>query len=261
MAGGVPSGRAKARRQEDVDLNGIEQFLSTRDADRARATFRKLARHAIGQWVLTGGLAIELHCLRLGRVPSLRALNDLDFVTGAFDCFPETLAEDFLFRHIHPSDPAGKILLQFVDPDSALRVDVFRASGATMSRTLRLDSPAGAIQVVSLEDLVARSARLALDVAEGLPVPAKHASDFLRLAELVDPAEVEASWQDHRKPDHPATFREANRVLQELIPARQHLLATVEYSKDTDEVCPRCAPTAAFRLADPKRILSLLGYC
>jgi hypothetical protein len=252
---------ARDRLQKNVALNGIERFLSARDADRADRTFRKLARHTIGEWALTGGLAIELHCLRLGRRPSLRALSDLDFIAGAFDCIPETLAEGFLFRHIHPADPPGKTLLQFIDPDSALRVDVFRAYGATLSRTSRLDSPAGPIQVVSLEDLVARSARLALDIAEGFPVPAKHASDFVRLAELVDPAEVEAAWQDHRKPAHPATFGEAHSVLQELIPARQNLLITVDYSKDTEEVCPRCAPTAAFRLADPQWILSLLGYC
>jgi hypothetical protein len=244
-----------------VVLNGIDRFLSARDADRAEHTFRKLARHAIGGWALTGGLAIELHCLRLGRPPCSRALNDLDFLAAAFDCIPETLARDFLFRHIHPGDPPGKTLLQFIDPDSALRVDVFRAYGATLSRTCRLETPAGPMQLVSLEDLAARSARLVFDIVEGVPVPAKHAKDFLRLAELAGAAEVEAAWQDHRKPTQPPTFAEAGGTLRDLIPARPNLLVGVDYSKDPAEVCPRCAATAAFRLADPEVVLSLLGYC
>ena len=239
----------------------IERFLSAAGADRAWRTLRKLARHHIGGWALTGGFAVEVHRLRRGRQASVRALNDIDFVAGAFECIPETLADDFLFRHIHPSDPPGKTILQLIDPDSALRVDVFRASGATMSRTSRLDLPAGACGLISLEDLVARSARLVLDLADGLPVSSKHAGDFLRLVEIVAPADVEAAWQEHRKPAHPATFEEADRLLQNLIPARQNLLITVDCSKDTGEVCPRCAPTPAFRLAEPKLVLSLLGYC
>jgi hypothetical protein len=89
----------------------------------------------------------------------------------------------------------------------------------------------------------------------------KHARDFLRLINLVEPAEVEAVWQDHRQPDHPLTFEKANALLHYLIPNHQELLVTAEYSKDTEAGCPRCSPTATFELANPNVILSLLGYC
>jgi hypothetical protein len=239
----------------------ILRFLSAADADRALRTLRKLTRHDIAGWALTGGFAIEIHSLLLGCLPSVRVLNDLDFVADAFDCIPETLADNFLFRHVHPLDPPGKTILQFIDPESALRIDVFRAYGATMRRTIRLDTPAGTIQLVSLEDLVARSARLVLDIAEGLPVPSKYAADFLRLVELVAPQGVEEAWQEHRKPTHPTTFDEANGLLQELLRARQNLFVPVDFSKNIEEVCPRCVPTSVFRLAEPKLVLSLLGYC
>jgi hypothetical protein len=65
----------------------------------------------------------------------------------------------------------------------------------------------------------------------------------------------------HRKPKHPATFGESNRLLQHLILTRPQLLITAHYSHDTKELCPRCEPTAAFRLADPNLIVALLGYC
>src|SRR5579864_341253 len=110
----------------------IQRFLSVAEGNRALGAFRKLARHEIWDWAITGGLAIELHSLRLGCQPSMRALNDVDFVVSGFDCIPETLGADFLFRHIHPLDPPGKTILQFIDPDSALRMDVFSAQGATM---------------------------------------------------------------------------------------------------------------------------------
>ncbi len=152
-------------------------------------------------------------------------------------------------------------MLQFIDPDNAMRMDVFRACGATMSRAFRLDLPSGAIRLISLEDLVARTARLTLDLAENVAVPFKHASDFLRLTELVDPSQVEIAWQDHRKPKHPATFAESKHLLQHLIPTRPQLIIAPHYSHDTKELCPRCKPTAAFRLADPNLIMTLLGYC
>jgi len=76
-------------------------------------------------------------------------------------------------------------MLQAVDPDSAVRVDVFRAYGRVMSRTSSADGPAGAIRLISLDDLTARAARLSLDLACGVPVARKYARDFLRLAERV----------------------------------------------------------------------------
>jgi hypothetical protein len=239
----------------------LQQFLSVSDADRASHTFQKLASHNIGPWAVTGGFAIEIHHLRLGRKSSIRSLNDLDFITGSFDCIPETLADDFLFRHIHPLDPPGKTMLQLIDPDSALRIDVFRAIGATMGRSSRLNLQSVTVQLISLEDLLAREARLALDLAQNIPVPSKYARDFLRLIELVNPADVETAWQDHRRTKHPVTFEEASSLLQDLIPAHPELLIAPRYSNDTEKACTRCQPTAAFQLADPKVVLSLLGYC
>jgi hypothetical protein len=212
----------------------------------------KLARHDIRNWALTGGLAFQIHGLNLGLRSSSRAFNDLDFVTTAFSDIPETLAEDFLFRHVHPCAPPGKTLLQLIDPDNALRIDVFRACGQTMSR---------AVPMVSLEDLVARAARLLLDLAGGVEVPSKHARDYLRFVELVDPAAMEAVWEDHRKPEQPATFGEAKAILRDLIPRSASLLITPQYSQDPNQVCRLCAPSGAFQLADPKLVLSILGYC
>ena len=191
----------------------------------------------------------------------MRSLNDIDFIASSFDCIPQTLADDFLFRHIHPLDPPGKTMLQFIDPESALRIDVFRANDAIMDRTFQQDLPAGTFQLISLEDLVAREAMLTLDLARHVPVPSKHAQDFLRLIELVDAEEVETAWQDHRNPQHPVTFAETKCLLQDLIPAHPELLITPSYSNNTEEICTRCNSTSAFQLADPKVVLSLLGYC
>jgi hypothetical protein len=129
------------------------------------------------------------------------------------------------------------------------------------SLSIRLESPSAAIQLISLEDLTARNARIVLDLAEGIPVLSKHARDFLGFVTLVDMAAVETVWQDHRKPNHPITFEETVSLLHYLIPTHQNLLVTAEYSKDTEAVCPRCSPTPTFQLANPNVILSLLGYC
>jgi hypothetical protein len=238
----------------------IQQFLCAGDAERAFNTLRKLALHEVSRWALVGGLAVEFHCLRGGHAPSIRHLNDIDFIAPAFDCIAETLAREFLFRHIHPFDPPGKTMMQLVDADTSLRVDLFRAYGEIMSRTISVDLPSGPLQVISLEDAVARAARLLLDLDASVPVPAKHADHYLRLSQLVKPSRVETAWQDHRKPSHPTTFRETNTLLKRLIATHRNLLISPEYSKNAAEICPRCVRTTPFQLADPNVVLSLLGY-
>jgi len=239
----------------------IQQVLSTGDSERAFNTLRKLALHDVSRWVIAGGLAVQFHCLRSRHSHPIRHLNDIDFVAPAFDCIPETLARDFLFRHVHPFDPPCKTMMQLVDADTSLRIDLFRADGGIMSRAISVDVPSGPLRLVSVEDVVAHAARLLLDLDASIPVPAKHAGDYLRLAELVKSSNMETAWQDHRKPIHPVTFWETSGILKRLIATRRNLLIGPEYSKDTAEICPRCVRTPPFPLADPHVVLSLLGYC
>ena len=112
-----------------------------------------------------------------------------------------------------------------------------------------------------MEDLIARAARLSLDLANGVPVPAKHAADFLLLSTMLGPRDAQSAWCDHRKPDQPESFAEVRKILTELIPNERDLLVTPEYSKDVNARCERCVSTTAFPLANPRAILSVLGYC
>jgi hypothetical protein len=239
----------------------FERFLSTANAGRAESCLRTLQHHAIEEWALTGGLAIEIQRARLGRDVPIRRLNDIDFVAASFDCIPDTMADDFLFLHVHPFDPPGKTMAQLVNASDALRIDVFRVNTTVMQRSTEVSLPGGTIRVVAPEDLLARAARLTLPLVHGLPVPSKHARDFLALLELVSPADVENAWEDHRRSHDPATFREAAVLLRDLISHRCDLLITPIYSQDPLQPCPRCIPTGRFQRADPALILSILGYC
>src|SRR5215469_4866853 len=239
----------------------MQRFLSIGDSTRAFHTLRKLALHEVSRWALVGGLAVEFHCLHSGHPHAIRHLSDIDFVAPTFECIPESLARDLLFRHVHPFDPPGKNMMQLIDADTSLRVDVFRANGGIMSRAISVDVPSGPLRVISVEDVLAHEARLLLDLDASVPVAAKHADDYLRLAELVKSSDMEAAWQDHRKPTHPMTFGETNILLKRLIATRRNLQINLEYSKDPAEICPRCVRTSPFQLTDPNVVLSLLGYC
>jgi hypothetical protein len=215
----------------------------------------------ISRLVLTGGFAVELHCLRSGLVSHPRPLNDIDFLADSFDEMPVGLSARMVFRHVHPKAHPGRTLLQCVDTDTAIRADVFRACGSTMSRAIPIEVGGVKLRVISLEDLAARTARLCMDLAENTPIPAKHARDFLRLLPLVAPEAVESAWQEHRKAKHPKSFKAAADLLTDLIAIRPELQIIPQYSRDTKVCCPRCDGTASFPLADAKHILSLLGYC
>ena len=102
-------------------------FLSQIDAVRAHRIFAILTSHSMDPLVLTGGLAIELHRLRAGQPPTMRPLNDIDFLARTFDDIPASLAQDFLFRHVHPHAPPAKSLMQCVH--AVLLLPYFCSSG------------------------------------------------------------------------------------------------------------------------------------
>jgi hypothetical protein len=202
-----------------------------------------------------------MHCRQRGQAPAIRPLNDIDFLADSFDDIPKTLSSDFLFRHVHPHDPPGKTLLQGVDPETSVRLDVFRADGGTMGRAKFLEGSDVGLCVIGLGDLTARIVRLCLDLVSGTSLPAKHARDCMRLLPLTETEAMEAVWQEHRKTNHPVLFRDAAGQVEDLIRARTDLQVVPVYSQDPDEICARCMETEAFPLADSRSILALLGYC
>ena len=152
-------------------------------------------------------------------------------------------------------------MFQAVDPDTSVRVDVFRAYGRELERVQNIETPELALTIVAFEDLVARHARLCCNLLRGRPLAPKLARDFLRMAEFAETKNVEQVWQEHRQLEDPATFAEAEVLLREAITSRTDLLTPSVYSTDVDEVCLRCVDTTAFKLGDARQVLSLLGYC
>ncbi|HWZ98401.1 MAG TPA: hypothetical protein VN025_11625 [Candidatus Dormibacteraeota bacterium] len=239
----------------------IDAFYEENDASRLSRTLRLLAKHDISRWALTGGTAIELHLHQMGAPPSVRQLHDLDFIAASFDCLPTSLGDVLLSRHVHPHDPPAKTMLQAVDPGTSVRVDVFRAYGSELERTHSIKLAGSLFQIVAFEDLVARHARLCCDLLREQTLAPKFARDFLRLLDSAKPEHIENVWQEHRKLEDPMSFAETAALLRTAIAARTELLIPAVYSTDVDEVCPRCKSTAAFRLADARQVLALLGYC
>ncbi len=239
----------------------FEQFLAPVDTTRVRRVLEKSARSGLDNFALTGGLALEAQIAGLGRGPRIRSLNDVDIVVESFASVPAALAETFLVRHVHPQAPEGKILVQLVDPHECLRIDVFRACGATIERSHPLSFGSTVIKVVSLEDLAARTGRLLMDIEHGAMVARKNAEDFKSLLEFIHLERVEAAWQDHRKASDPLSFKDSSTRLLQLIQFRGNLLVDFPYSRDVDAICPMCREVEPFRLASPRMIMSILGYC
>jgi hypothetical protein len=166
-----------------------------------------------------------------------------------------------LLRHVHPDDPPGKNMMQGVDPETKVRIDIFRAYGQEMERALPTELAGSVFRIASLQDLVARHARLNWNLMEGKPVAPKYARDFLRMVDMVSISEVEGIWQEHRKSGCPESFEETVLLLREAIASQPELLIAPTYLTDVEEVCPRCREVEDFPLADPRGILAILGYC
>jgi hypothetical protein len=152
-------------------------------------------------------------------------------------------------------------MLQAVDPQTSVRIDVFRAYGAEVDRARTISLFGVALRMVAFEDLVARHARLCCDLLRHRPVAPKFARDFLRMAAFTPSATIEDVWQEHRKPDDPERFAETVVLLRAAIETGTDLLVQPVYSTDVDRVCPRCEPSPSFPLADAREVFAVLGYC
>src|ERR1700674_4416811 len=117
-------GRRGARRMSNVyTVNPWERFLSPIDTIRVCRALEKLLLHGLHEFALTGSLATEIQLSLAEAAPRLRRMNDIDIVVRSFDSIPQTIANGFLFRHIHPKAAPGQTLMQLVDPEQTVRVD------------------------------------------------------------------------------------------------------------------------------------------
>lgn len=209
---------------------------------------------------LTGGLAIDVQLHAHGHPIALRRLNDIDLVVESFASIPESLAGSFLQHHVHPNATDGRTLLQLVDEPRKIRIDLFRALGNTLSRARPLNNETGLLDVLSVEDLVARTTALVCGrVRRGLTIDVKHASAFSRLRGLGQPVKVAAAWNEHHQ-QVPGTLDEASREAARLLEAHPELVVVEEYSSDVVP-CERCREHGPFRPAPSEKIVEILGYC
>jgi hypothetical protein len=234
-------------------------FLNADDARRASEAVDKLLANGFPGCALTGGLAMEAHLRAHGRPIDRRAHNDVDLVVESFDAIPEWLADRFLLHHIHPRAREGKTLLQLIDPGGALRMDLFRAYGGTLSRAGVLDEQTGRLPVLAVEDLVARTtAHVCGDLRKGRPIDVKHARAFTRLAGLGRPHQLVEAWHDHRE-DVPGTLEDVTQEANQLIVRRPELLVCEEYSAVVT-TCDQCEDVGPFQRTPPDVIVDILGY-
>jgi hypothetical protein len=152
------------------------------------------------------------------------------------------------------------MLLQLIDEPHRVRIDLFRALGTTLSRACPIDDNGGRLDVLAVEDLVARSTALVCGrLRRSLPIDVKHVTAFRRLRGLGAAAALAAAWADHRQ-QVPGTLDEASCEAARLLEAHPGLVVVERYSGDPVQ-CDRCRPHGPFRPAPPDHIVRVLGYC
>jgi hypothetical protein len=229
------------------------------DARRATEVVEKVLAHGL-RCALTGGLAIEAQLRACGRPVDPRHLNDIDFVVDSFASIPESLGESFLQRHVHPDATDGRTLLQLIDESRAVRVDVFQALGSTLLRARKLNDDTGVLNVLAVEDLVARTTALVYEhLRRDCTIDVKHAKAFIRLRGLGAREKLAAAWDDHRQ-QLPGTLAKASHEAARLLEAHPELVVVEKYSTDAVP-CGRCREHGPFRPAPTARIIEILGYC
>jgi hypothetical protein len=233
--------------------------LDPADARRATGAVAAMAEHGL-RCALTGGLAIDLQLRAHGQPTERRRLNDIDVVVESFASIPESLSRTFLQHHVHPDATDGRTLLQLVDEERRIRVDVFAAFGRSLERAHPLNSETGELDVLSIEDLVARTTALVYGrLRRHQAIDVKHVTAFRRLSGLGEPAKLAAAWVDHRQKT-PGTLDEASLETARMLERHPELVVVEQYVSDI-VLCERCRRHGLFRPAAAARIVEILGYC
>jgi hypothetical protein len=236
----------------------FDSLLEPTDARRAAAVVEAVLGHGL-RCALTGGLAIGAQLRAHARPVARRALTDIDLVVESFASIPESIAGAFLQIHVHPDATDGRTLLQLIDERQRIRIDLFHAVGSTLSRACRLKGEMGTVDVLSLEDLAARTTAFVCGrLRRGLTIDVKHATAFERLRGLGEPATLAAAWNDHRQ-QVTGTIDAATRETAGLLEHHPELVVIEHYSSVT-EPCERCRTHGPFHPAPPDRVLEILGY-
>lgn len=186
--------------------------------------------------------------------------HDIDIVVRSFDGIPRSLGRAFLCWHVHPDASSGRLLLQLVDTVEAIRIDIFGARGAALERRVARRVGGIEVYVLSLEDLVANSARLLLDLRRGAAVPRKHLVDFGRLRRDIDIERMNVVWPDYRRDDDPLDYRTAVSDIDRLVAAHPARLIVSRYGSDASTACPRCRTRVGFPRASAEQVRGVLGY-
>jgi hypothetical protein len=233
-------------------------LLHVDDARRATEVVEAVLAQGL-RCALTGSLAIAAQLRAHGRPVERRHLNDIDLVVDGFGAIPEGLAASFLLHHVHPDAPDGKTLLQLIDETRGVRVDLFRTFGNALSRASRLDDDTGELDVLSVEDLVARATALVHGtLRQGRSVDVKHATAFTRMLGIGRHEQLAAAWSDHRQ-EMPETLDQASRETARLLHVHPELVVVEEYSSEIAP-CELCRAHGPFRPGPPDKIIQTLGY-
>jgi hypothetical protein len=235
----------------------FEGVLIPADARRAARGVQTMIEHGLRP-ALAGSLARALQLRALGHVRSPRRLNDVDVIVENFAALPASLAGSFLLNHVHPAAAEGQVLLQLIDESLALRIDVFRAFGRSLSRAVDVRSTVP-LPVLAIEDLRARATAIVYGHLQGRrPLDPKHVSAMQELAGLGERDALNAAWEEHRQ-GLSGSFDEAHRKARRFVEERPELLVPDQYSAAI-EPCDGCRVVGQLRPSAPERIVAVLGY-
>lgn len=217
----------------------------------------RLLRHRISNMAFTGSVAIRRW---IGAGSPYRTIQDVDLVVASIDDLPSSLSQAFLCSHVHPDAPRGRLVVQFADAESAIRIDVFRARGAALERARPARIGEHHTKLLSLEDITANTARLLTNLGRGESVAPKHAKDFAILRPRVDPAAMAAVWLDYRRDSDEQSFELVACRIDRLLESHPERLIDPPFETDPSKVCQHCRAIRTFIPAPKQSVLEVLGF-
>jgi len=239
------------------------KHLPSEAGERLAETLRRTCDGAIAPVLIVGSIALRYHLNRHGCAPLHRPLHDLDLAVSDVESLPPVEGEALLVSHYHPDSATsgtGRLLLQLVDPETALRIDIFHALPGAFHRASPLGHCSPHIFVACIEDVLVRSILVLGAQIESGSVEFKHVETIQRLSDIVKMEKADQLWATIDQGVWPGSIREAIEHAGSVLQDHPSLYGVLQYGRLDDPPCDQCLWTDRYPLAEKHRIFEILGY-
>lgn len=243
-------------------MQNNKQFItgfSVSDTKRVKTHLTKLLPYIdTDKMAIVGGLAIRYLLSKAGVDYPLRSFNDLDLMVENANAVSQTVSNDFLIYHYHPSQN-NSFYIVLVDPISRTKVDIFDWN-PPLEKYITVEFEGYKLKMRSVEDQLVKTVYDIQRISEEKKVDPKQFEDTKLLMQIVDLKKADKLWRKRNFKGYPGSLEKAIERANKIAKQHPQWLQRDPFKRVEPYHCVACKSTKEFKITPMKEIYKILGY-